>query len=126
MILKIPGVGPRVFAGENCKGGPLPKNGPPFLKGGPPRKPPKFFAAPSAPRKKPPYTHIFTFYCSFKKQFFENIAKICSKPYVLKFLLFISFLRNNFPPKKLKFSKTAPSAPFLGTLPENHATLTIV
>ena len=32
------------------------------------------------------------------------------------FLLFIAFLRNNFPEKSLKFSKTAPSAPNLGAL----------
>ena len=91
----------RVFPGGNYKGGPLPKTGPPFLKGGGAApKTPKIFRGAFGTRKKPPYTHIFTFYCSFKKQFFENIAKIRFKPYVPKFLLFISFLRNNSPPPK--------------------------
>ena len=65
-------------------------------------------------RKKTLYTLILTFYCSFKKQFFERIRKKFSKLYMTQFWLFIAFLRNNFPEKLPKFSKTAPSAPNFG------------
>ena len=57
---------------------------------------------------------IFAFYSSFMQQFFEKSLKKFSKPYIPEFLLFIAFLSNNFSEKSLKFSKTAPSAPFSG------------
>lgn len=45
------------------------------------------------------YTLLFTFYCSFSKQFFQ---KKNSEPYIPRFLLFITFLNNNFSKKSLK------------------------
>ena len=63
--------------------------------------------------KKAPYTLKFAFYYSFKKQLFEKITKRFFKPNIAKFLLFISFLRNNVSKISLKFPKMAPPAPNL-------------
>ena len=92
----------------------------------------KKFFLPSAPRKKPPYTHIFTFYCSFKKQFIENIVKIrkyqkcCTKSTPPEAKNFSRFsLANKIFLNKLQFTnqKSAnfsptPSAPAYGVAAE--------
>ena len=65
--------------------------------------------------KKALCTLIFSFYCRFKKQFFEKITKISSKPNIAKILLFIAFLKNSFFQISQNFSKTAPSAPNFGS-----------